>query len=98
MKEFAVRTPDGVALRCYDFNTTKKRGARRQGVTLACNDMNCLSYRALIDHLTRRDARVVTYDQRGHGKSRFRDDATARVDDDDVDLSWKTFARMPSWF
>ena len=93
MKEFAVRTPDGVTLRCYDFNTTKN-GVHEDGVLLLhCNGMNCLSYRALIDHLTRRDARVVTYDQRGHGKSRFRDDATARVDDDDVDLSWKTFAR-----
>ena len=88
MKEFAVRTPDGVTLRCYDFNTN---GVHDSVLLLHCNGINCLSYRALIDHLTRCDARVVTYDQRGHGKSRFHDDATARVDD--VDLSWKTFAR-----
>ena len=119
MRPFTVRTADGAfVLQCYDFvvENAAIRSCRRRRrphqhnnnnnvLLLHCNGINCLAYEAVVEQLVKRNVRVVTYDQRGHGRSRFfappqeGEEEEIGVGEDgengkrDVDLSWKTFAR-----
>jgi pimeloyl-ACP methyl ester carboxylesterase len=111
MRPFSVRTADGAfVLQCYDFvvenaiRSSCRRPPQHNVLLLHCNGINCLAYKAVVEQLVKRNVRVVTYDQRGHGRSRFfapppREGRGEGVGEDgengkrDVDLSWKTFAR-----
>jgi pimeloyl-ACP methyl ester carboxylesterase len=99
MRPFSVRTADGACiLQCYDFVDENENNNNNKNVLLLhCNGINCLAYRAVVEALVKRNARVVTYDQRGHGRSRFAPPpprgGEEEGEEEDVDLSWKTFAR-----
>ena len=74
MRPFTVRTADGAfVLQCYDFvvenavRSCRRRHPQHNVLLLHCNGINCLAYKAVVEQLVKRNVRVVTYDQRGHG-------------------------------
>ena len=86
-----------VQLQCYDFNLKKNSSLPVQNILLLhCNGINCLAYKAVVEHLVLScNCRVVTFDQRGHGMSKFikRKETEVLNDDKNKTWSWKTFAR-----
>ena len=86
-----------VQLQCYDFNLKKNGSPPVQNILLLhCNGINCLAYKAVVEHLVLScNCRVVAFDQRGHGMSKFikRKETEVLNDDKNKTWSWKTFAR-----
>ena len=86
-----------VQLQCYDFNLKKNNSPPVQNILLLhCNGINCLAYKAVVEHLVVScNCRVVAFDQRGHGMSKFikRKETEVLNDDKNKPWSWKTFAR-----
>ena len=90
-----------VQLQCYDFTPLENNNAGgsppvQNILLLHCNGINCLAYEAFVKQLVVScNCRVVTFDQRGHGKSEFikRKEDEVLNDDDDKTWSWKTFVR-----
>ena len=62
-----------VQLQCYDFTLKKNNSPPVENILLLhCNGINCLAYKAVVEHLVVScNCRVVTFDQRGHGMSKF---------------------------
>ena len=88
-----------VQLQCYDFTLKKNNSPPVENILLLhCNGINCLAYKAFVEQLVVScNCRVVTFDQRGHGMSKFtkrkKTEEVLNDDDDEKMWSWKTFAR-----